>query len=340
MNEQKNLQERFFRFISSRKAYGNNILYDVMDVLHVRKGAAYKRMNGETALTIEETVKIADHFGVSLDTVFKENEYVTFKHPFLNTERKSAQAFFDQFNFFLKPLKETSTVEDELKELAYLANELPIFYYFSHKYIFNFVLSVWTHLHWTDNQLSISDTLDYDQQIQSIRTDVLDSYYGYPVTEIWNSNMLSNLYQQIIFCITIRGFKEASYLEKLVKDIERLIEHLREIAVSGVKSIKGVTAPEGKLTIYLNDFGNYLNIVLYESKYIKSSFIGYDYPQFIVTHNEKFYDFSKQWFNKIKKRSVLISTEGYQYRELFFIKMENDFKSFKEHVDKLMGIYY
>ncbi len=341
MNRQKEIQERFFKFIANRKAYGNNILYELMEILNIRKGAAYKRMNGETGLTIEEALVIGKHFDVSLDSVFQDDKYISFNHPFFKQERKTAESFFDQFKFFLQPLKNSSSAPgEEKKELAYLANELPIFYYFSHKYIFNFVLSVWSHLHWEDNQLMITDTLDYDQQIQAIRNDVLDSYYGHPVTEIWNSNMLNNLYQQVIFCITIRAFQDASYLEKLMKDIENLIEHLRDIAIKGLKSIKGVMAPESQLTIYLNDFGNYLNIVLYQSKYIKSSFIGYDYPNFMVTHNEEFHRFSTEWFNKIKKRSVLISSEGYQYRELFFIKMENDFKYFKERVDKLMGIYY
>jgi len=78
----------------------------------------------------------------------------------------------------------------------------------------------------------------------------------------------------------------------------------------------------------------------FDSKSIKSTFVGYDYPQFIVSHNKPFFEFSKNWINKIKKRSVLISGEGYQYRELFFIKMENDFKYFKERVDSLLNIYY
>jgi len=152
--------------------------------------------------------------------------------------------------------------------------------------------------------------------------------------------MLNNLYQQIIFCITIRAFKDESFVGRLITDIEKLINHLRDIAISGVAAVDNAGRSDIELKIYLNDFGNYLNLVLYKSKYIRTSFIGYDYPQFIVSHNKQFYDFSMDWINKIKKRSALISSEGFQYRELFFIKMENDFKYFKERVEKLMGIYY
>jgi len=337
---QAHLQKKFFQVISRRTAHKNvSVLHDVMEILDIRRGAAYKRMNGDTAMTVEEMIKLSQHFRVSLDAIFHEDKYISFFHPFLSGHKKNTtNEFFDQFAFFLKPLK-TNLPEDE-KELAYLANEIPIFYYFSHRYLFTFLLSVWKHLHWDENQIEISDTNDYDVQIDQFRQEIAKNYYGHPVTEIWNSNMLNNLYQQIIFCITIRAFKDQSFLKRLIGDIEKLILHLREIAVSGNKSIQGISSEKAELKIYLNDFGNYMNLVLFNSKAIRASFIGYDFPQFIVSHNDKLYDFSSDWIDKIKKRSVLISSEGYQYRELFFIKMETDFKYFKERVDKLMDVYY
>ena len=70
------------------------------------------------------------------------------------------------------------------------------------------------------------------------------------------------------------------------------------------------------------------------------TFVGFDMPHFVVSYNEKFYDFSKSWIEKIRKRSILISSEGYQFRELFFLKLNKDFEDFKERVDKLVNVYY
>jgi hypothetical protein len=338
MNNQIELQQKFFKILAQRKSHGNNILFEVMEVLKIKKGAAYKRMNGETAMTLEEVLKLADHFNVSLDSIFRSDKYISFLHPFLYGSTGSIDNFFHQFKTFIEPLKEND--KSEQKELSYLANELPIFYYFNHTYIFNFLMSVWNHLHWEDVQLKITKQPLYEKQAEDFRVETLNNYYGHKVTEIWNSNMLNNLYQQIIFSITIRAFEDGYYVDRLIDDIDHLIAHLREVCLSGVKSIKGARVEGSELKIYLNDFGNYLNIVQYESVYIKSTFIGYDYPQFMLSHNRMFYEFSQDWINKIKKRSVLISSEGYQYRELFFIKIENDFKYFKDRVEKLMGIYY
>jgi len=331
MNEQKHFQERFFQYLSNRKT-SEVVLHDTMEVLNIRKGATYKRMNGETALTTAELMRLASHFNVSLDTALGNDPFLSFVHPFLST--KTSDDFLDRFSFYLKPLANPGE-----SKLTYLANELPVFYYFSHEYIFNFLFSVWNHLHRDESQLYITKNAHIDAKLHKVRNEVTNYYNGHPVTEIWNSNMFANLYQQIIFSITIRAFAEQSYIEYLVKDIEKLIKHLRDLALTGKKKTTGSNETT-ELKIYLNEFGTYMNMVLYQSENFSASFVGFDIPQFIVSHNDNFAQFADNWVDKIRKRSVLISSEGYQYRELFFIKMENDFKMFKERVDKMVGVYY
>ena len=335
---QAQYQKKFFDIIAKRHDKSYSIHHDVMEQLDIKRGAAYKRMNGETALTLQEVIHLADHFKVSLDAVFRSDKYISFFHPFVHQEKTSMELFLSQFTKFIDPLR-PGALNEKIK-LTYLANELPVFYYFSHKYIFNFLMSIWRHLHWDDVQLTITTNPDYEKSANEFKDEILNNYYGHEVTEIWNSNMLNNLYQQVIFAITIRAFKDVQFIDLLLNDISNLIQHLRNVSMEGVKSIKGARIEGSEMKIYLNDFGNYLNVVQYGSSAFKSTFIGYDYPQFIVSHNRKFFDFSADWIDRIKKRSALISSEGYQFRELFFMKMDNDFEYFKQRVDKLLEVYY
>lgn len=334
----KDHQVKFFDILSKRNTKDHKVVFDVMDILGLKKGAAYKRMNGNTAMPIGEIIQLADHYNLSLDATFRSQKYISFFHPFVHKEKSSLDVFINQYKKFFKPLEKLDVHEQV--SLTYLANELPIFYYFGHKYIFNFMISVWKHLHWDDVTLQIGNVSEYEKEGKEIRNEIVSNYYRNEVTEVWNSNMMNNLYQQIIFCITIRAFREASYVERLVNDIEILLSHLKDITITGIKSIRGAEVEGSNLKIYLNDFGNYLNIMQFESTTVKSTFLGYDYPQFIVSHNKPFFDFSKDWIDRIKKRSVLISSEGYQYRELFFMKMETDLNYFKDRVSKLMEVYY
>jgi hypothetical protein len=335
MHKQKEIQQKFFSELKGRRNQ-KTFIAEVMQALDIKNGAVYKRMSGETALTLEESLILSERFKVSLDSITEEQKFISFMHPFGKKENATSDKFVSQFKKFFAPLKE---IENDV-ELTYLANELPIFYYFGHKYILNFLMSIWQHLHWKEAPLSIGDSSLYEEVSKQFHTDILTYYYRYKVTEIWNSNMLNNLFQQIIFCITIRAFENAQFINMLINDIANLISHLRSVSTEGAKSIKGTQVEGSELRIYLNDFGNYLNILQFDSKEIQSTFIGYDYPQFLVSSNKDFFLNSKEWINKLKKRSVLISSEGYQYRELFFIKMETDFKNFKDRTQKLMSIYY
>ena len=326
--ERNNNQENFFNYLIKRYSK-EKVLHVMTEVLGIKKGAAYKRLKGDTALMADEMIRIAARFGVSLDAAVENKHFLTFEYPF--TEGGTVIDFLDSYTFFSKPLRNLQWEST----FTYMANELPVFYYFSHHHIFTFLLAVWNHLHWDETTLMIKEQRSIDPRLEQLRNDLSNYFEAYPVTEIWNSNMLSNLYQQILFCVTIRAFEDKSFIRSLTSDISRLIKHLHELTGIGRQQSK---YPKSK--IYLNEFGNYQNLALYRSEKLTTTFIGFDMPHFIVSYSPAFYDFSAKWIEKIKRHSILISSEGYQFRELFFLKMNKDFEQFKDRLEKLVNVYY
>lgn len=329
MKGQENTQRDFFNFIIKRYSK-EQVLFALMDTLYIKKGAAYKRMNGSTALLADEMVKIADYFEISIDAAIRHKQFFSFEYPF--HKDKTAIDLLGRYSFFLKPLLE---VEGE-SSLTYMANELPVFYYFSYRHIFNFLSSVWNHLHWGAGKLIIKEKQTFDPQLEQLRIGVSGYYESYPVTEIWNWNMLSNLYQQILFCVTIRAFENLDFIQNLMDDITQLLEHLYELAGKEQTS----HSKSSNTKIYINEFGTYQNIALYKSEKFSSAFIGLDMPYFIVSYSAAFYEFSEQWIEKIKSHSILISSGGYQSKELFFKRMNNDFENFKAQLKRLIEVNY
>ena len=331
MSNQASTQSQFFQYLT-RYMGQEIVLHKTMDELKLGKGAVYKRMNGSTALTSDEMIRLARTFKISLDDVFNSDRYMSFFHPFWKEGDKTSADFMDRFAYYLKPI-----MGHEHSHITYMANELPVTYYFTHKNIFRFLISIWNHLHWDDTRLTIDEDMAIDTKMEKLRNEIMVYYASSPVTEIWNSNMLSNLYQQIYFCITIRAFKSVDFIKRLIRDIQSLITELRNVAMTGSR---GIGEDEADFKVYLNEFGNYANILLYESREVQGAFIGIDIPQFMISYNPHFYKYASQWIGNIKKRSVLISSEGFQYREVFFLKLDNDFKAFQERVEKLLGVYY
>ncbi len=325
-------QTQFFDAIKARSLNGKLNIEELSELLFLQKGAVYKRINGTTPLNYGEIETLAKHYRISLDEVMQPNRYISMFHRFLKKGDANTLDYFDHFASVLKPL-----AEDKSQSFVYLANELPIFYYFNFDHIFNFSFSLWNHLHWKEGRITIVRDELIDNKIKDYRNQIKNQYYACPVSEIWNPSMLQNLYQQIIFCITLRAFEKKEFIEALVKDIEALISHLQDLTKQqDEESSSTINKPK----IYINEFGNYLNIVLYKSQLNKATFIGYDYPHFAMSISDRFYDFSMQWIDKIKRRSVLISGEGYQYRELFFHRLEQDFETFKDRISKLIAVYY
>ena len=149
--------------------------------------------------------------------------------------------------------------------------------------------------------------------------------------------MFANLYQQVLFSISIHAFAEVAYIENLVQDIGRLIRDLKKMVTSGERTNQLEVVPS---QIYLNEFGNYFNMVVFNAPRIQATFVGYDMPHFIVTHDYGFYQFSRQWVDKLKNHSVLISGEGLQYRETFFTRIQDDFNRFQQQVERLTATHY
>lgn len=306
MENQPTFQEQFFRTL--RQRYGaEKTVQLVKETLCLSKAAVYKRMNGKTNLTANELALLTERFQVSLDTILQNPKRVSFFHPF--REQRSGTSFLDGFSYYLKP-----TVQDDWSELTYLANELPVFYYLSYEHSFHFLMTIWNHLHWGNCTLKISRNNKIEPKLKSLSKDIAAYYDAQSVTEIWNSNMFANLYQQILFSISIQAFLEKEDIDNLLYDINRLIKDLKKIATTGEFTSSLQVVPS---QVYLNEFGNYLNMVIFNSDRIQATFVGYDIPHFIVTHDHHFYQFSQQWVEKLKNALYSLAAKAISIAKLF-----------------------
>lgn len=155
------------------------VLHETMDLLHLQKAAVYKRISGDTALTLSETVKLAEHFNVSLDTTIGTEGYHTFSHPF-----QKVRSSIDFLQCFLEIMRPVMPEEEAESKLIYLANELPVFYYLEYDAIFKFLVAIWNHLHWSQQELMIADHEPIHAEIFQLRNRIIGHYHSRQVTEI------------------------------------------------------------------------------------------------------------------------------------------------------------
>ena len=201
--------------------------------------------------------------------------------------------------------------EEEESKIIYLANELPVFYYLEYDSIFKFLVAIWNHLHWSQQELTINNQAPIQPEILQLRNRIIGHYHSRQVTEIWNSNMLANIFQQILFAISIKAFKDQTFIAQLIGDLEHLLKNLKQLAFAENRHDHPL---HGKIQVYINEFGNYQNMVLFEALDLRATGIGFDMPQFMISHDQALYDYSKKWVDKIKRRSENITSGGYRFR--------------------------
>ena len=105
---------------------GVGLAEEMADLLQVSTDSAYRRIRGETELTIEEVYKISKKYALSIDDVFSnQNDTVTFSYTKLTDSDHNFEIYLNRLLTHLKTLKKFDN-----RKIYYVAEEIPVFYSF------------------------------------------------------------------------------------------------------------------------------------------------------------------------------------------------------------------
>ena len=85
--ESKQFQMLLFEKITHQLDKRYSLVDHVTDLLQVSKDSAYRRIRGETAVSFDEALNLANHFGISLSEItgHSDNAAVFKKQPFIRS---------------------------------------------------------------------------------------------------------------------------------------------------------------------------------------------------------------------------------------------------------------
>lgn len=132
-------QEKLFAAIAERCEDPSQLSLRVADELNISRGAAYRRIRSETHLSLDEAMRLADVFGLALQTLFEgHNQTAVFdKGPFIQT-LEDYQTYMENS---LKQLELIAQVPEH--QLIYQAKDIPIYYQFGFPAMGAFKIFVW-----------------------------------------------------------------------------------------------------------------------------------------------------------------------------------------------------
>jgi len=143
------IENQFVNLIKSKNSKNISFIEEVAQALETNYDAAYRRVNGRTTISLEDAVKLAKYFKVSLDKLFlvgDSSKILVHKTIPINSVR-TLEKYFDNVQKNLKP------VENNNKAIMfYAAKELPVFHILQNEELLRFKIYVWMQVLGSDKQ--------------------------------------------------------------------------------------------------------------------------------------------------------------------------------------------
>lgn len=325
-------QVKFFNEIINFCSSKKEAISRMEDVLNLGKSALYRRMNGETALTLDEAILLSHEFKVSIDNI-GPREDITLQF---------------QFSAFNRPIKTPINYLDSLKQqldgiramknsrVYYASSEIPVFYYAFFPNLLKFKLYVWGRSIWDiDSLMEMPFSLDILPPSANQKIDeILASYTLINSTELWSLNILHNTINQIDFHHSSGMFKEPETALQLMDDLEKLVNHLYTMCKAKEKS-RPETPGVGrsKFDLFHNEMIYTNNTILFLSDGAEILFSVLANPNFLMTADPLMIDYEKKWFKLLIRKSLPLSGPSEKYRSQFFNHLRNRIEVSKKMIE-------
>lgn len=320
MTQKENIQSSFLNQVRSKLPPSLSFADELAELLNISRDSAYRRIRGETLLSLDEVKKMCDHFRISLDYALSpSSEVVTFQVRALNWDtfsfEKWLQSIFDNLNMISQFSEKT---------VIYHAKDLPIFHFFQYPALSAFKMYFWMKFFvrspskldmgkFTPNVIS--------HELLSLGSRIWDKYADIPSTEILSAEVLTATLRNIEFTKEC-GFFENNEDGLMLCDLcETLIETLDKQAEAGRKGSAPLYQDGAPYDIYHNEVLIGDNTILFKMGEKRVTFITSNNFDILTTSQESFCHQTEGHINNLLSKSTLISNNAQKERSKFFNKL-------------------
>jgi hypothetical protein len=300
------------------------LVKELQRLLGLSRDAAYRRLRGATTYTMEEAIKVANHFGISLDALSgDEKRYIGFqKLPYI----KSASDFEDYLETSLKQLEEFLAQND--KHLYYSAKDIPIYYQFKYPHLGAFKMQVWISSLYQNRISDVSENLVTDR-MKEMGRELCGLYMSIPTTEIWNETTVMSLFKQLEYFLDSGWLNKEEALQ-IIDEAEDMFEMIFQQATLGQRYGGSHSSALGTVpfNMYYHDILIMDNNLYFRSEMESKIFLSWAGLNFVTTSDQLMIHEMETFLEGQMARSTLMS--GVAERERVNWK-----KKAKSHVYRL-----
>jgi hypothetical protein len=302
----------------------------IAEILKVSLDSAYRRIRGETEIGLNEAFTLCNEFNYPLSGLNAGIPHlVTFYVNHLGEK-------MDSFDHYILNLS------NEVKRIAkspdgfitYAAEDIPIFYQFSHKNLLYFKMFYWMKAIQSVEDLP-GETYHpqmFDRFYENKGKALYQLYAKTPSAEIWTPNTLLSTLNQIKFYWESRYITEEKHLIMILDDLKSMLDIVKKQADTGFKHEALDEEKPIPYQLYLSSLLIATNSTLVTRDGNTLCYLGYNTFNSIKTTNEFFARETTKWFNNLIVKSTPISAQNESKRHQFFYQLYKDIDVFKRQL--------
>jgi hypothetical protein len=324
------LQNIFIQKLKENLPKNVGLAEEMAEILQISTDSAYRRIRGETDLSIDEVYLLTKKYNISVDSVFSNlSDTVTFAYTKLTD---SADNFEKYLSRILNHLKLLNTQED--RKIIYVAEEVPIFHsFFSQKFI-EFKL-----FYWQRSVLNVPDYQGKKFEFGLVPKNLIDiahessvEYKKVPSVEIWTNETILTATKQLEFYVDSGVFKNKSDALEILEEIKKMVEYLEASAETGRKE---VSSKIENFQLYNSEVVLGTNCIYVQMPNVSYAYISFNTMNSLTTNNHEFCDETEHWMRNIIKKSTLISGVAEKERYRFFSSMYKNIENCQNRLKSL-----
>ena len=329
--ESTGAQQMFFQHVKTLLPAHLSMVDEVGEVLNISSDSAYRRIRGEKPIALEEIKKLCIHFKISLDQFMHLNsESVLFTGKLADKTNFSFDLYLENF---LKEMQMINSFQE--KEMYYWPKDAPVFYYYQFPELAAFKFFFWmkTVLDYPEYSRAKFNFADFDVKLRKTGEKLLETYNNIPSHEIWNVDNINTYIQQIEYYKDTHVFASKNDIIILYECLEKMVDHIEAQAEAGYKFNYNAKASKGaSVKIYVNEFiiGDNTVVAVLNKKPVV--FLNHSFLNICSTHDPIFCDYMFEYFQKLIRKSTLISSGSEKQRSTFFTPIREKIEMRKKAV--------
>lgn len=275
--------------------------------LDISYDAAHRRTSLKSKLSLEESVRLAKYYNLSLDKLFEttDKDIIAVEKTKPIQNEGDLKIYFDNSYTSLHPLLNQSNCN-----ILYSAKDIPLFYTLDNNLLSRFKIYVWLKL--LDSSLSQKGFESFSLKVTTLNSakKLGTLYENLNTTEIWDVTTINSTLKQIYF------YYQAGHIAN--NTALTLCAELRDL-ISKI-SFK-INSKTSKFNLYYNELLLMNNNVLVSTPNTQSLFVPFTILSYYQTSDKITCNQAKDFLNKQLQSSKLLNTSGERERQLFFNKI-------------------